>query len=155
MHAPQHGHMNDTNTTKTVCVLGLGAMGTAIVRALVADGHQVRVWNRTPRTLQDLGIDGSLELNIADSPTAAVSGADLAVVCVRDHTASRAVLEQIAPHLDGGVVVNVSTRDPSRGCQVGRARRGPRDPVRHRSRDGADPAGRYRALCRALRRHRG
>ena len=86
MHAPQHGHMNDTNTIKTICVLGLGAMGTAIARALVADGHQVRVWNRTPKTLQDLGIDASLELDIADSPTAAVSGADLAVVCVRDHT---------------------------------------------------------------------
>ena len=99
--------MTDTNATTTISVLGLGAMGAAIGGALVADGHRVRAWNRTPKTLSDVRID------VVDSPAAAVEGADIVVVCVRDHAASRAVLEQIAPHVDGRVVVNLSTGTPT------------------------------------------
>ncbi|HEX8869659.1 MAG TPA: NAD(P)-binding domain-containing protein [Lentzea sp.] len=36
---------------KTVSVLGLGRMGSALATALVGDGCDVTVWNRTPKTL--------------------------------------------------------------------------------------------------------
>jgi 3-hydroxyisobutyrate dehydrogenase-like beta-hydroxyacid dehydrogenase len=105
--------MTDTNATTTVAVLGLGAMGTAIASALSGAGHRVRVWNRTPRTLLELGLESATAMDVADSPGDAVAGADLVVVCLRDHAASRVVLEQIARHLDGQVVVNVSTGTPT------------------------------------------
>ena len=103
--------MTDTNATTTISVLGLGAMGAAIAGALAADGHRVRAWNRTPKTLPDGSID------VATSAVTAVEGADLVVVCVRDHAASRAVLEQVAPHLEGRVVVNLSTGTPTEAAE--------------------------------------
>ncbi|MEV6242836.1 NAD(P)-binding domain-containing protein [Lentzea sp. NPDC051838] len=36
---------------KTVSVLGLGRMGTALATALAGDGYDVTVWNRTPKTV--------------------------------------------------------------------------------------------------------
>lgn len=36
---------------KSVSVLGLGRMGTALASALVDEGYDVTVWNRTPKTL--------------------------------------------------------------------------------------------------------
>lgn len=100
------------SATTTVAVLGLGPMGVALARALAAGGSRVRVWNRTPRTLAEHGL--------ADDPAAAVAGADLVVVCVRDHTASRALLETVAPHLDGAVLVNVSTGSPDQATRSAR-----------------------------------
>ncbi|WP_460370867.1 NAD(P)-binding domain-containing protein, partial [Actinocorallia lasiicapitis] len=39
-------------TVETVIAfLGLGRMGAPMARRLVAAGHQVTVWNRTPRTV--------------------------------------------------------------------------------------------------------
>lgn len=40
-------------TKKTVSVLGLGRMGTALANALVRQGHEVTVWNRTPKTIEN------------------------------------------------------------------------------------------------------
>lgn len=104
--------MIDNSVRKTVAVLGLGPMGVAIARAAAAKGHRVVLWSRTPRSSRELGLDGAGEIDLAAAPNAAVSGADLVVVCVRDHAASRAVIEQIAPALVGQVVVNVSTGTP-------------------------------------------
>ena len=96
----------------TVAVLGLGAMGAAIVRAVAASGAEVRAWSRTTRNHADLGLDersGLSAVEVAASPEAAVAGADLVVVCVLDHRAARAVIEQVAPATVGRVLVNVST----------------------------------------------
>ncbi|WP_265522093.1 NAD(P)-binding domain-containing protein [Oerskovia flava] len=98
---------------RTIAVLGLGAMGTAIARALAAAGHQVVVWNRTARPLDELGVERDSAVSVADSPLAALDDADLVVVCVRDHTASRGVVEQLAPALADRVIVNVSTGTPA------------------------------------------
>ncbi|MET9626649.1 NAD(P)-binding domain-containing protein [Lentzea sp. NPDC006480] len=38
-------------TKKSVSVLGLGRMGSALATALVDEGYDVTVWNRTPKTL--------------------------------------------------------------------------------------------------------
>ena len=114
------------SATTTVAVLGLGPMGVALARALAAGGSRVRVWNRTPRTLAEHGLadverDGSpAPIELADDAAAAVAGADLVVVCVRDHTASRALLETVAPHLDGAVLVNVSTGSPDQATRSAR-----------------------------------
>ncbi|MEG9227600.1 NAD(P)-dependent oxidoreductase [Aeromicrobium sp. Sec7.5] len=103
--------MTDTNDMTSISVLGLGAMGATIAGALATDGRRVRAWNRTPKNLSDGQVD------VVESPAAAVDDADLVVVCVRDHAASRAVLEQIAPHLEGQVVVNLSTGTPAEAAE--------------------------------------
>jgi 3-hydroxyisobutyrate dehydrogenase-like beta-hydroxyacid dehydrogenase len=39
---------------ETVAVLGTGKMGTALVRAFAAPGHNVVAWNRTPARAEPL-----------------------------------------------------------------------------------------------------
>ncbi len=41
-----------------ISILGLGAMGSALARALQQAGHQITVWNRTPGKMQAFVKDG-------------------------------------------------------------------------------------------------
>lgn len=112
--------MSETSPGPTVAVLGLGAMGVAIARAVATTGVPVRAWNRTPRTAAEHGLADVPTLTIADSPTAAADAADVVVVCVRDHTVARTVLRDLAPLAAGAVVVNVSTGTPSEAVETAR-----------------------------------
>lgn len=107
--------MNQTTTAphstptppRRVAVLGLGAMGQALARTLGAAGHETVVWNRSPRDLDELGLSSA---DAAAGPADAVRGAEAVIICVRDHAASRELVEQLAPALDAGVpVVNLSS----------------------------------------------
>lgn len=71
-----------------IAVLGLGAMGARMARNLIAAGHEVTVWNRTPAACGPLVALGG---SVADTPRAAVAGAGFAISMVRDEAASRAV----------------------------------------------------------------
>ncbi|MBU2670474.1 hypothetical protein KOI35_43935 [Actinoplanes bogorensis] len=74
-----------------VAVLGQGAMGRALARTLQA----ARTWNRSPT-----GVD----------PADTVRNADVVLICVRDHEASRPLIAQIAPALTLGTpVINMSS----------------------------------------------
>ena len=42
-----------------VSVIGLGAMGSALVRALLRAGHRVTVWNRTSAKAEPLVREGA------------------------------------------------------------------------------------------------
>lgn len=95
-----------------IAVLGLGAMGSAIAKAVAVEGREVRAWNRTAKSLAQFGLPAS-GIELLASAREAIRGAALVVICVRDHTASRLVLESIAPQLSGRVVVNVSTGTPT------------------------------------------
>lgn len=94
----------------SVAVLGLGAMGAAIARTVAAAGVPVRAWNRTPQSRADV--------EVVDSPQAAVADADAVVICVRDHAAAREVLAVVAPQLRGQVVLNVSTGTPDEAAET-------------------------------------
>jgi 3-hydroxyisobutyrate dehydrogenase-like beta-hydroxyacid dehydrogenase len=69
----------------TVTVLGLGQMGVPIARRLLATGHHVTVWNRTPARAAEFA-------DVADSPAKAVHDAEVVVVMVTDAAAVDAVL---------------------------------------------------------------
>jgi 3-hydroxyisobutyrate dehydrogenase len=71
-----------------VAVLGLGAMGSRMARNLLAAGHTVAVWNRTPAVCLPLAEAGAA---LADSPRAAAAGADFVIAMLRDDVASQAV----------------------------------------------------------------
>jgi 3-hydroxyisobutyrate dehydrogenase len=71
-----------------IAFLGLGAMGRRMAARLLAAGHPVTVWNRSPQpadALRALGAD------VAATPRAAVAGAEVVVSMVFDDAASRRV----------------------------------------------------------------
>ena len=81
-------------------VLGLGIIGSAWARNLIADGHAVRCWNRTPRDFP----------NFYPSIQDAVEEAEAIFVIVADPPAVESVLDQIASHLGPDkIVVQSST----------------------------------------------
>lgn len=69
--------------------IGTGAMGSALTRRLLATGHAVTVWNRTPGGAEALRKEGAAW---ADSPAAVARASDVVFSMVTDGAASRAVI---------------------------------------------------------------
>ena len=78
-----------------ISVLGLGIIGSAWANNLIADGHSVRCWNRTPKEFP----------NFQASIQAAVDGAEVIIIVVADPPAVQSVLDQIQSKLGPGVLV--------------------------------------------------
>ncbi len=88
----------------TVCVIGLGIIGSIWANHYAADGKNVRCWNRTPKA----DLPGFLP-----DITEAASGADIVHICVADPPAVQLVLNPILPVLKPGVlVIQSSTISP-------------------------------------------
>jgi 3-hydroxyisobutyrate dehydrogenase-like beta-hydroxyacid dehydrogenase len=91
-----------------VTVLGLGAMGTALARALTAAGHPTTVWNRTPGRAPDLtGVTRAK--TVAD----AVSASSLIVACLLDDASVREALAPAATEFAGRTLVNLTNGTPA------------------------------------------
>lgn len=71
-----------------ITFLGLGAMGQRMASRLIAAGHAVTVWNRSPRAAQALHENGAI---VAATPSEATKGAEVVISMVYDDAASRAV----------------------------------------------------------------
>lgn len=71
-----------------IAILGLGAMGVRMAGRLLAAGHQVTVWNRTPDRAEHL-VEGGARL--AASPAEAAAISECCIAMVRDEEASCAV----------------------------------------------------------------
>jgi 3-hydroxyisobutyrate dehydrogenase-like beta-hydroxyacid dehydrogenase len=78
-----------------ISVLGLGIIGSVWAKNLIADGHEVRCWNRTPKDFP----------NFHPSIQEAVEGAEVIFIVVADPPAVKSVLDQITPRLGPGVLV--------------------------------------------------
>lgn len=94
-----------------VTMIGLGAMGSAIARALLDAGHSVTVWNRTRRKVEPFLAVG------ADSPDGladAVKASPIILVCIDSYSSTRQLLEEnlVIPHLSGRTLVQLSTGSP-------------------------------------------
>ncbi|REK89501.1 NAD(P)-dependent oxidoreductase [Streptomyces inhibens] len=101
-----------TTAEKSVAVLGLGSMGTALAAALLAAGHQVTVWNRTPG--KDEGLVGR-GARRAGSVAEAVTAGEVVIVCILDYADIGPLLEGQGvgrAALQGRVVVNVTNGSP-------------------------------------------
>lgn len=92
-----------------VTVIGLGAMGTALVRALLEADQKVTVWNRTASRAAPLVQRGAAA---ASDIRQAAAASPVIVVCVYDYKASRAVLEEASDVLSGKVLIEFSTGSP-------------------------------------------
>lgn len=78
-----------------IAVLGLGIIGRIWARNLMADGHAVRCWNRTPMAFP--GICPSIAEAIAD--------AEAIFIVVADPPAVQSVLDAMLPALQAGQIV--------------------------------------------------
>ncbi|GAA1404991.1 NAD(P)-binding domain-containing protein [Kitasatospora putterlickiae] len=90
-------------------MLGLGPMGRALAAALLAAGYSPTLWNRTPGRAPGLAERGA---RTAVSAAEAVAASPLVLLCVRDATAARAVLDAAGPALDGRTLVNLTSVSP-------------------------------------------
>jgi 3-hydroxyisobutyrate dehydrogenase len=81
-----------------VAVLGTGIMGAPMVRHLVAAGHDVRVWNRTRARAEGLGAE------VAETPAAAVDGAEAVLTMLADGPVVEQVAEQALPAVAPGTL---------------------------------------------------
>lgn len=71
-----------------IAFLGLGRMGAAVVGRLLLAGHTVSAWNRSPKSLQELGIPAA---TLAPSIHAAVERCDVVCTMLADDEATEAV----------------------------------------------------------------
>ncbi|HET7294869.1 MAG TPA: NAD(P)-dependent oxidoreductase [Vicinamibacteria bacterium] len=75
--------------TKRIGFAGLGIMGSRMARNLVAKGHAVSVWNRTPERVRPLVDAGA---TAATTPRALAEETDVVVACVSDPAALERVV---------------------------------------------------------------
>jgi 3-hydroxyisobutyrate dehydrogenase len=106
-----------------ITFLGLGAMGQRMSTRLVAAGHAVTVWNRSPQSTRALRERGA---SVAASPREAAEGADVVISMVFDDAASRAVwLDEASGALRGmrsdAVAIESSTLTPAWMAELGAA----------------------------------
>jgi 3-hydroxyisobutyrate dehydrogenase len=86
-------------------------MGTRMAGRLIAAGHDVVVWNRTPSSTEPLVQAGA---RAAEGPAAAVADAELVITMLTGPEAVTEVLTAALPGLrDGAVVVEMSTIGPT------------------------------------------
>ena len=93
---------------RRVAWLGLGRMGVLMARHVLAAGHELTVWNRTPGRAQPLVDAGARE---AGSPEDAVADADVAVLMLFGPDSVRDVLPRVAR--PGLLVVDATTIGPA------------------------------------------
>lgn len=94
-----------------VTLIGLGPMGQAMVRTLLAEGHQVTVWNRTPSRAADVVAAGA---KLAATPADAVAASELLILSLTDYQAMYDILGSATEALAGRTVVNLSSDSPDR-----------------------------------------
>jgi 3-hydroxyisobutyrate dehydrogenase-like beta-hydroxyacid dehydrogenase len=71
-----------------IAFLGLGKMGSAVISRLLLAGHTVTAWNRSPKSLEELGIPTA---TLAPSVRAAVETCDVICTMLANDEATEAV----------------------------------------------------------------
>lgn len=98
--------------TATVAFYGAGMLGSAMVRAMLARGVEVRVWNRTAQKAQALEEFGAIAVG---DPAETARGADRIHSCLRDDASVDAVLDAAIAEIDPqSPIVDHSTVLPQR-----------------------------------------
>ena len=105
---------------RTIAVLGAGSWGTALSVHLAKQGHQVRLWGRDQRLVDEMRVRRANAVYLPDvtlpkgvSVTCdldeALNHADLVVSAVPSH-GCRAVLRAAAPHIKAGATMVSATK---------------------------------------------
>ncbi|MEU0372202.1 NAD(P)-binding domain-containing protein [Streptomyces sp. NPDC006283] len=102
-------------SSSTVTVIGLGPMGQAMTRTLLAGGHRVTVWNRTAARADGVVSEGA---TLAETPREAVEASDLIILSLTDYQAMYDILGSAAGSLAGRTLVNLSSDTPDRSREA-------------------------------------
>jgi len=100
---------------QSVTLLGLGAMGRALGNALLAGGHPLTVWNRTPGRDTELVAAGATS---AATPGDAAAAGSVILVCLLDHRSVHDTLDPIADRLRGKQVINLTSTTPEQSRRL-------------------------------------
>jgi 3-hydroxyisobutyrate dehydrogenase-like beta-hydroxyacid dehydrogenase len=92
-------------------LIGLGAMGSAIARALIDNGCRLTLWNRSPEKAEAMsgpGVDWSASLKQA------IEASPRILICIHGYAATRELLDdpEIVPLLAGRSFIQLSTGTP-------------------------------------------
>ncbi|MGH3723284.1 MAG: NAD(P)-dependent oxidoreductase [Mycobacterium sp.] len=91
----------------TIAVIGLGAMGKAMAHNLVAAGHEVSVWNRSPDPIEELATAGARPLG---SVAEAFDSGVVFSVLADDRAVAETFLEsEVLADARGALHVNLAT----------------------------------------------
>ena len=95
-----------------ITMIGLGSMGTALAKAQVGTGRDVKVWNRSPQKMTPLV---ELGAEPAASVSQAVQASPLIMVCIDNYAKTNKLLgaADVAPHLTGRTLIQLSTGTPA------------------------------------------
>lgn len=89
----------------SIALLGTGLLGTAIAQRLLEQGHQLRVWNRTPAKTAGLVDAGA---SLIGALKGAARGCDTVITVLRDGPCSAEVIAELG-ELDGAVLMGMGT----------------------------------------------
>lgn len=92
-----------------ISVVGLGAMGAALARALVEAGHDVTVWNRSPEKIAPLTKIGA---SSRASAAEAIGASPVVLVCIDNYPVTQALLDAKPAAVAGRVLIQFSTGSP-------------------------------------------
>lgn len=94
-----------------IAVIGLGPMGGALAKALMAKGYKTAVWNRTADRMRPIVEAGAIGTT---SVAEAISLAPIAIVCVPTYTITRELIDvpEAKAALKGRTLVQLSTGTP-------------------------------------------
>jgi 3-hydroxyisobutyrate dehydrogenase-like beta-hydroxyacid dehydrogenase len=107
-----------------VAVLGMGRMGQALAERLLAGGHTLTVWNRTPGQASGLLARAARQ---AATPAQAAADSELTLTSLADDGAVRSVVtgpNGAAAGLGDGVLADASTVSPQTTAQLNDATSG-------------------------------
>ncbi|MFD9415077.1 NAD(P)-dependent oxidoreductase [Streptomyces goshikiensis] len=115
MNAPQSPTTKPTTRQNSaVTVIGLGPMGQAMTRTLLAAGHPVTVWNRTAARAAGVVTDGATLAATPGEAVEAVEAGGLVLLSLTDYRAMYEVLGGATGSLAGRTLVNLSSDTPDR-----------------------------------------
>ncbi|MCO6694637.1 MULTISPECIES: NAD(P)-dependent oxidoreductase [Streptomyces] len=115
MNAHQENPHPTAQLPTPVTVIGLGPMGRAMVRTLLAAGHEVTVWNRTASRADGVVSDGAKR---ATTPREAIEASPLTLLSLTDYPAMYDILTDATAALSGRTLVNLSSDTPDRSREA-------------------------------------
>jgi len=94
-----------------ISIIGLGAMGSAIARALLANGRKVTIWNRSPDKMAAIADSGA---DTAEDISGAVSASPRVLMCLLNYSATNTLFAStdVAGAVEGRNVIQLGTSSP-------------------------------------------
>lgn len=89
-----------------ISVIGLGVMGSSLVRTLLKNGRSVTVWNRSIEKTESLLEAGAV---VASSAAEAISASPATITCIKSHEQTIETLQGVANTLSGKTIIELST----------------------------------------------